>query len=101
MDELFIEKVRSAVRAGWWTVLIATCFLLLQWVVYHFIISRQPEWMLYFWGEGITWDDIQSIWLWAMGVFKLGVWFMILAVVWLTIWARLLTKKYIVDGGKK
>lgn len=92
MDELFIKKVRTAAVAGWWTVLIAAGFLLLQWVAYLFIISTQPAWMLCFWGEGITWDDIQSIWLWAMGAFKVGVWFLTLAVVWLTIWARVLLK---------
>jgi len=93
MDDLFIRKVRTAARAGWWTLLIAAGFLLLLWVVYLAVISMQPAWMLCFWGEGITWEDIQSIWIWAVGAFKVCVWLLALGVVWLTIWAELLAKK--------
>lgn len=30
MDDLFTKKVRVAAVAGWWTVLIAYCILLIQ-----------------------------------------------------------------------
>lgn len=79
--------------AGWWTVLIAVVFLTVQWIVYLMVISRQPEWVICFWGPGITWDDIQSIWLWAIVAAKIGLWFLILVIVWLTVWVRLLAKK--------
>jgi hypothetical protein len=93
MDDLFIKKVRTAMVAGWWSILIAASFLFLQWIAYQIIIFTQPAWMLCMWGQGITWDDIQSIWLWAIGAFKVGVWLLTLVVVWLTIWVRLLAKK--------
>jgi len=93
MDELFIKKVRTAAVAGWWTILIAAGFLSLIWIFYLLIIFTQPAWMLCLWGQGTTWDDIQSIWLWTIAVFKVGVWLLTLVVVWLTIWGRLLSKK--------
>ena len=93
MDELFIKKMRTAAVAGWWTILIAAGFLFLMWILYQLVIFTQPAWLLCFWGQGITWDDIQSIWLWAIAVFKVGVWLLTLVVVWLTIWGRLLSKK--------
>jgi len=92
MDELFIKKVKAAAAAGWWTVLIAYCILLIQWFAY-FIIPRQMAGMLCFWGEGITWQEIRTLWLGAMVVYKIGVAMMIFAALWLTIWARQLAKK--------
>lgn len=93
MDELFIKKVRAAAAAGWWTVLIAYCILLIQWFAYLLIMTRQPEQMLCLWGGGITWPEIRSIWLWAMVAYKLIVGIMIFASIWLTLWARQMTKK--------
>jgi hypothetical protein len=93
MDEIFIKKVRTAAIAGWWTVLIAYCILLIQWFAYLMIIPRrQPAGMLCLWGEGVTWPEIRTIWLWAMVAYKLGVAMMIFVVIWLTLWARKLTK---------
>jgi len=93
MDDLFTNKVRAAAMAGWWTVLIAYCILLIQWVAYLLIIPRQPSGMLLFWGESLTWQEIRTIWLWAMVAYKLGVAMMIFVVIWLTLWARQLAKK--------
>ena len=93
MDEIFTKKVRSAAAAGWWTLLIAYCILLLQWFVYWLIMNRQPEGMLCLWGKGVTWTEIRTIWLWAMVAYKLGVAMMIFVVIWLTLWARQLAKK--------
>ena len=93
MDEIFIKKVRAAAVAGWWTVLIAYCILLIQWFAYLLIIPRQPVEMLCLWGRGITWPEIRAIWLWAMVAYKLIVAIMIFASIWLTLWARQLTKK--------
>jgi hypothetical protein len=43
MDELFIKKVRAATVAGWWTLLIAYCILLIQWFAYLLIMAKQPS----------------------------------------------------------
>ena len=92
MDDLFAKKVRAAAVAGWWTLLIAYCLLLIQWVAYLLIMARQPEGMLCLWGKGFTWAEIRTIWLWAMVAYKLGVAMMIFVVIWLTLWARKLAK---------
>ena len=93
MDEIFTKKVRSAAAAGWWTLLIAYCILLLQWFVYWLIMNRQPEGMLCLWGKGVTWTEIRTIWLWAMVAYKLGFGMLLFVVIWLTLWARQLAKK--------
>jgi hypothetical protein len=93
MDEIFTKKVRTAAVAGWWTMLIAYCILLIQWLAYLLIMTRQPEGILCIWGAGFTWPEIRTIWLWAMVAYKLVVAMMIFFVIWLTLWARQLAKK--------
>ena len=92
MDDIFTKRVRAAAVAGWWTLLIVYCFLLVQWLLYLFVMSRQPSWMLKFGGEGLTWPVYQALWLWGMFAFKLGVLLMAVVVVWLTIWGRRLSR---------
>ncbi|MGO9138067.1 MAG: hypothetical protein ACLP9S_17150 [Syntrophales bacterium] len=92
MDDTFTKRVRAAAAAGWWTFLIVYCFLILQWLLYLFIMSRQPSWMLKLMGEGLTWQTYQTLWLWGMLVFKLGILLMGVIVVWLTIWGRRLSR---------
>ncbi len=93
MDEIFTKRVWAAAVAGWWTLLIVYCILLLQWLVYMFIMAKQPAGISCIWGPGITWPEIRTIWLWAMVAFKLCFGMMLLVVIWLTIWARQLAKK--------
>ena len=92
MDEIFIKKARASAVAEWWTVLIAYCILLIQWLAYLLIMPRQPAGMLSLWGEGVTWPEIRTIWLWAMVAYKLGLAMLIFVVIWQTLWARKLTK---------
>ena len=42
MDEIFTKKVRAAAVAGWWTLLIVYCILLIQWLAYLLIMTKQP-----------------------------------------------------------
>ena len=93
MDEIFTRKVRSAAKAGWWTLLIAFCVLLLSWLLYLPIMAMKPAGMLSLMGEGVTWMEIRTVWLWAMVIYKLGMAMMISVVVWLTLWVRQLDKK--------
>jgi hypothetical protein len=93
MDEIFAKKVRAAAVAGWWTLLIFWCVLLIQWLAYEVIMTRQPSGILCLFGEGVTWPEIRTIWLWTMVAFKLSVGMMLFIVVWLTLWARQLAKK--------
>ncbi len=93
MDEIFVKRVRAAAVAGWWTLLISYCILLIQWLAYLLIWTRHPAVMLCFVGEGVTWPEIRTIWLWAVVAYKLGVGMMLFIVIWLTLWARQLAKK--------
>ena len=92
MDEQFVKKVRTAAVAGWWTLLIFYCILLIQWFAYLLIMAKQPAGMLCIWGPGATWPEIRTVWLWAMVAFKLCVGMMLFVVVWLTLWARQLSR---------
>jgi hypothetical protein len=92
MNETFEKRVRAAAVAGWWVVLIAVGFLTLQWVIYLVVMSTRPAWLLTMWGPGVDWPFVQGVWFWVMAAFKGFVWLMILAVLWLTLWARQLRK---------
>jgi len=50
MDEIFTKKVRAAAVAGWWTLLIFYCVLLIRWLAYLLIMTRQPAGILCIWG---------------------------------------------------
>lgn len=93
MDEIFAKKVKAAAAAGWWTLLIAYCILLIQWLAYLLIMAKQPAGILCIWGQGATWAEIRNVWLWGMVAFKLGVGMTLFVVIWLTLWARQLAKK--------
>jgi hypothetical protein len=93
MEEMFTKKVRAAAVAGWWTLFIFWCVLLIQWLAYVLIMTRQPSVILCMFGEGVTWPEIRTVWMWAMVAFKLSVGMMLFIVIWLTLWARQLVKK--------
>jgi hypothetical protein len=40
------------------------------------------------WGQDVSWDFMQVVSLWFLGVFKSLLWFLIPIVLWLTLWAR-------------
>ena len=92
MIELFEKKVRAAADAAWGIFLVAAGFLTLQWVIYLIVTHTQPAWLLALWGPDVSWSFVQSVWFWAMVAFKFCVWLMVLAVLWLTLWARQLRK---------
>jgi len=92
MNDVFEKRVRTAAVAGWWTLLIAVLFLVVQWIAYLAIMNARPAWLPAMWGPGIEWSFIQTLWFWVVGVFKMCVWLMTLVVIWLTLWARQLRK---------
>jgi hypothetical protein len=93
MNDTFEKKVRAAAVAGWWVILIAVGFLTVQWGVYLILMSAQPGWLLAVWGHGVSWSFAQTVWVWAMAIFKMCVWLFTLVVLWLTLWARQLRKQ--------
>jgi len=92
MTDPFEKKVRTAAVAAWWVVLIGYALLILTWGVYLILVTARPEWMLAMWGQNVTWDFMQTVSLWFLGVFKLFLWFLFLTALWLTLWARQLRK---------
>lgn len=93
MNHEFERRVRAAAAAGWWVVLIAVGFVTLQWIIYLAVMHTRPAWVLAAWGPGVDWAFIHSVWFWAIAVLKFIVWWMVLASLWLTIWARQLRKQ--------
>ncbi len=92
MNEGFEKKVRAAAVAAWWVVLIGYALLTLTWGVYLILVPAQPAWLLAMWGQAATWDLMQTVSLWFLGVFKLFLWLLFLVAVWLTLWARQLRR---------
>jgi hypothetical protein len=93
MNDLFEKRIRAAAAvAGWLVILIAIGFLTLLWLIYLAVMSTHPTWLLSMWGPGVEWPFVQNVWFWAMAAFKFCVWLMVLAVLWLTLWARQLRK---------
>jgi hypothetical protein len=92
MNDVFEKRVRAAAVAGWWTLLIAVGFVTLLWIIYLAVMSARPAWLLSMWGPGVDWAFVQNVWFWAIAVLKFIVWLTVLAVTWLTLWARQLRK---------
>ena len=87
-NEEFAQRLRSAAIAGWYTIFIGILFLTLQWLASLMLLSIKPSWFLVLWGPDVTWDTVRTVWLWAMVIFKLCLWLMVLLVIWLSLWAR-------------
>lgn len=93
MNDTFELRLRAAVRAGWWTVLIWVVFLTVLWGISLAMLRCQPGWMLDMMGSGqITWAQIQMLYLWIIAVAKVVVWVWTMVVVFLTIWLRQLRR---------
>lgn len=94
MNDTFEKRVRAAAVAGWWTLLIAVGFLLIQWILYLLVMSVHPAArLLSLWGPGTTWSFVQTVWFWGIAVLKLCLWLQAIVVLWLTLWARQLKKR--------
>ncbi len=92
MDEVYAKRVRDAAIAGWWTILVAVIVASVQWLAYLAVMHFKPEWMLCVWGPSMSWERMGRLWMGYMAVFKIIIWTMILAVIWLSLWARRLRR---------
>jgi hypothetical protein len=93
MNEDFAGRIRSAAIVGWWTILIGSLFLTFQWLASLVVLSAKPGWLLTLWGPDTTWETVRTIWWWAMAIFKLCLWLITLLVIWLSLWARRLSRR--------
>ena len=92
MSDAFSERVRSAVVAGWWTIVIGLVWMAVAWVMYMGVLAAKPDWLITLWGGDLTWDHVQSIMLNFLAVFKLMLWAAVLVTIWATIWSRRLKR---------
>ncbi len=92
MLDPFESRVRAAAVAGWWVVLAGAALLTISWLAYLIAMGSHPEWLMNLWGPDLTWDFVRNVWFWAMVAYKLILWFFVLLVLWLTLWARQLRK---------
>jgi hypothetical protein len=92
MNDIFEKRVRAAAVAGWWMVLIALGFIVLQWIAYLSVMHTHPAWILAMWGPDTDWAFVHIVWFWAIALLKFILWLMILIALWLTLWARQLRK---------
>ena len=94
MNDVFEKRVRGAAVAGWWTLLIAIGFVLIQWIGYRLLMSARPAWLLSLcWGPDTTWSFVQTVWFWGIAIMKICIWPLALVTLWLTLWARQLRKQ--------
>jgi hypothetical protein len=88
MNDMFERRVRTAAVAGWRSLMIVAGVFLLAYVVYLPVIAAHPAWLLSMFGPGMSWHEVQNVWLWAMAAFKIFLWCMATVALWLTLWAR-------------
>jgi hypothetical protein len=95
MNDLFTTRVRAAAVAGWWTVLIGVAFLWFLSAVYLIETPNPSAWILRLAGvgNGMSWSDVQHIFLWFIVGFKFFLYMLVVAVIWLTLWGRQLKKR--------
>lgn len=93
MNDVLEKRVRAAAVAGWWTVLVAVGFVVIQWIAYLLVMSAHPAWMLSWCGPDITWASFQTVWFWTIAILKACVWLLVLVALWLTLWARQLRRR--------
>jgi hypothetical protein len=93
MNDNFEKRVRDAASAGWWTLLLAAGFFMLQWIIYLLVMYIQPAWVLTLWGPEVSWQEAQKLWFLGLACFKVSLGLMAVAVLWLTLWARQLRKR--------
>lgn len=92
MSESLERRVRAAAVAGWWTLLAGAAVLLLQWLVYLFMMWARPAWATFVLAPGMTWDSFGYLWWLATACFKGLLACLALSCLWLTLWARELRK---------
>jgi uncharacterized membrane protein YhaH (DUF805 family) len=93
MNDNFEKRVRDAALAGWWTLLAAAGFLMLQSVIYLLVMSGRPAWFLSLEGPDVSWQEVHNLWFLGLAFFKFYLLLLAVVVLWLTLWARQLRKR--------
>jgi uncharacterized membrane protein YhaH (DUF805 family) len=93
MDNTFQIRVHDAAVAAWWTLLIAFVFFAFQWITYLVVMATQPVWVVSLCVPGATWESFRTVWFQALVFLKVTLWLLVLAALWLTLWAKQLRKR--------
>jgi hypothetical protein len=93
MQNTFEQRLSTAVRAGWWTLLIALGVVLLQWFGTAVFFDRHPDWFLRMWGPDMTWASIETTVLQFLLLFRIFVGAFLVILIWATLWSRSLRKR--------
>jgi hypothetical protein len=93
MNDTLEGRVRAAAVATWWTVLIGAGYLTLVWLVVLALVSARPAWYRSLLGPGVSWEQLETVTLWAVAIFKMCLWLIALVAMWLTLWARQLRRQ--------
>ena len=89
MNGNLAKSVGAAARAAWGTVVLGAAWLTVGYVVWLVILDARPAWVLALWGGGdLAWSTVQEMSLWFTGAFKAVLFVVVLAAVWLSLWAR-------------
>ncbi len=88
MNDTFQRRLGAAVGAAWWTVLVWWLLLLASWCGSMAVMHIRPAWVLGMLGEGVTWLDVQMMYLWLIGSFKVMGIVAALVALFLTLWHR-------------
>jgi uncharacterized membrane protein (GlpM family) len=94
MDGQSTTRLRAAVAAAWWTILIFVIYLTVAWFGLLWAFCARPDWLLRLWGgPPLMWEQMQTISLWLFGVMKLILYVAVLITLWLTLYARRLGRQ--------
>ena len=87
MDDLLVKRLRALTKAGWWVFLIAVLFALANWAAYYELSRSKPEWVLSL-IPGVTWEVVQTLWLYLMTAYKFTLWLFVGLNIWITLWIK-------------
>jgi hypothetical protein len=88
-DEVFERRLNCAVRAGWWTVVVAVLWMMVGWVVWLVILGdeRVGAFVAALWG-GVDLDRMRLLVAVFFGMMKVALFALLLGVIFLTVWSR-------------
>ncbi len=93
MNEDLVKKVRAAAGATWWVVLIGAIWMTVGYLIWLAFMHGRPAWLLDLYGGAeLDWCGFQIVVLFFFGLLKLGLFALVGAAIWLTLFARRLRR---------
>ncbi len=92
MKDTFEAKLSAAARAGWKVLLAFAAILMVQYSIYLYIAASNGVLAVLLLGSGVSWSQIQTLWIWMMTAFKVCFISSMLFNLWISLWAKELRK---------